>query len=105
MSDQGGRKDDQEKIPVDLVSTEAITRIAEVLAFGARKYDRHNWRKGISFSRVVSAALRHILAWKDGEDNDPESGLNHLAHAGCCVSFLLEYLKTHPEMDDRWKGN
>lgn len=101
---EGGLKYDTEKIPVDLLSTEALLRISEVLGFGAEKYARDNWRQGIAYSRVVSAALRHILAWKEGNDIDPESNLNHLAHAGCCIMFLLEFLKTHPELDDRFKG-
>ena len=41
----------------------------------------------------------------DGEDKDPESGLSHLAHAACCIMFLLEFEKTHPELDDRYKPN
>jgi dATP/dGTP diphosphohydrolase len=101
---KGGKKYDQAKIPVGLLSTTALMRIAEVMGFGAKKYGSHNWRAGIAWSRVSDAALRHLLAWKDGEDKDPESGLNHLAHLGCCVLFLLEYLSTHPELDDRWKG-
>lgn len=101
----GGRKDDSGKIPLNLLSTEALLRIGEVLQFGAKKYAAHNWRKGLAYSRVVDAALRHLLSWNAGEDRDPESGLNHLAHAATCLMFLLEYLKTHPELDDRWKPN
>lgn len=99
-----GKKHDQEKIPVGLLSSRALFKIAEVMGFGAKKYGSHNWRGGIAWSRVSDAALRHLLAWKDGEDLDPESGLNHLAHLGCCVLFLLEYLDSHPGLDDRFKG-
>ena len=28
-------------------------------------------------------------SWRDGEKNDLESGLHHLAHAGCCLLFML----------------
>jgi len=45
--------------------------------------------------------LRHLTAWWAGEDLDPESGLHHLAHAACCLMFLLEYTQTHTELDDR----
>lgn len=96
-----GRKDDATKSPIDLVSSEAIFRIADALEFGAKRYGRNNWRNGLAWSRITSAALRHLLAWKDGEDTDAESGHSHLAHAGACITFLLEYLKTHPELDDR----
>jgi hypothetical protein len=47
--------------------------------------------------------MRHLHAFNDGEDKDPESGLSHLAHLGCCVMFLLEFEKTHKELDDRFK--
>lgn len=71
--------------------------------FGKRKYDAHNWRKGLAWSRPLSAAMRHIMAFNDGEDKDPESGLSHLGHAMACIMFLLEFEKTRPELDDRWK--
>jgi hypothetical protein len=34
---------------------------------------------------------RHIWAWKEGEQNDPETGRHHLAHAMCCLMFLYEH--------------
>lgn len=98
-----GRKADQDKIPMELLPTPALEEIARVLAFGAQKYDRWNWRGGIAYSRVIGAALRHIFSWLNGEDKDPETGLSHLAHAGCCILFLLTYEKERPEWDDRYK--
>jgi hypothetical protein len=96
-------KHDQNKLPMHLLSTEALEQIAAVLQFGAQKYESHNWRKGFVWSRPLSAALRHILAFNNGEDRDPESNLSHLAHAACCIMFLLEFEKTRPELDDRYK--
>ena len=96
-------KHDQDKLPMHLLSTEALEQIAAVLQFGAQKYDSHNWRKGFAWSRPLSAALRHILAFNRGEDCDPESNLSHLAHAACCLMFLIEFEKTHTELDDRYK--
>jgi len=63
----------------------------------------NNWRLGMPFGRIYAAAQRHLWAWWDGEDIDPESGLNHLDHAACNLAFLIELIKTHPEMDDRSK--
>lgn len=96
-------KFDQDKLPLHLLSTEAMNQTAAVLQFGADKYAAHNWRKGFAWSRPLSAALRHITAFNAGEDKDPESGLSHLAHAACCIMFLLEFEKTHRELDDRYK--
>ena len=95
-------KFDQDKLPLHLLSTEAMNQTAAVLAFGAQKYAEHNWRNGFAWSRPLSAAMRHITAFNDGEDTDPESGLSHLAHAACCIMFLLEFEKTHPHLDDRY---
>jgi len=96
-------KFDQDKLPLNLLSSEAMNQTAAVLKFGAQKYAEHNWRKGFSWSRPLAAAMRHLAAFNDGEDKDPESGLSHLAHAACCIMFLLEFEKTHPELDDRYK--
>ena len=96
-------KFDGDKLPVNLLSTEALNQTAAVLKFGADKYHAHNWRDGFAWSRPLAAAMRHIMAFNDGEDKDPESGLSHLAHAACCIMFLLEFEKTHPELDDRYK--
>lgn len=98
-----GIKHDGGKPPLDLVSNEAMLRIAEVMDMGKRKYGAHNWRGGIEWSRVLAAGLRHLMAFTSGEDKDPESGLSHLAHAGCCIHFLLEYEKYHKDLDDRYK--
>jgi len=96
-------KFDGEKLPLHLLSTEAMNQTAAVLKFGAQKYAEHNWRKGFAWSRPLSAAMRHITAFNAGEDRDPESGLSHLAHAACCIMFLLEFEKTRPDLDDRYK--
>ena len=96
-------KFDTDKLPLNLLSTEAMNQTAAVLAFGAQKYAAHNWRAGFAWSRPLAAAMRHLTAFNDGEDRDPESGLSHLAHAACCIMFLLEFEKTHPQLDDRYK--
>lgn len=103
LGETQGLKYDSDKAPMSLLSREALEQTAQVLAFGAKKYAAHNWRKGFQWSRPLSAAQRHLLAFQDGEDRDPESGLSHLAHAMCCIMFLLEFEKTHRELDDRWK--
>lgn len=102
------RKYDNDKPRMELLSTPAIEAIAQVLTYGARKYTTkddsgdHNWRKGFNWSRLLGAAIRHMFAWMRGEDKDPESGLSHLAHAGCCIMFLLEHEITGLGKDDRW---
>ena len=103
MSDTlGGKKNDSEKlVRPELLPVEALEEIAKVLAFGARKYEANNWRKGFKWMRTFGALLRHLYAWARGEDNDPETGLSHLAHAGCNVLFLLTFVLTKTGEDDR----
>ena len=89
---QVGRKDDTGKAPFSLLPWAGVQQILKVLAYGAKKYAPENWRKvPDGRRRYFDAALRHLTAWYGGEDLDPESGLPHLAHAGCCVLFLLEW--------------
>ncbi len=97
-----GLKFDTGKPPMELLSRVWLEGTANVLAYGAKKYAAHNWRKGIQFSRLLGAAQRHILAFQDGEDTDPETGLSHLYHASCCLMFLSELNERMPQMDDRY---
>lgn len=97
-----GVKHDQDKPDMSLFSPIALTELAKVLSFGKLKYAAHNWRGGISTSRLLAATLRHTLAYLGGQDKDPETGLSHMAHAMCCCMFLLELAITHPQLDDRY---
>ena len=96
-------KDDQGKPRLELIDSYAIEQLAWCLTFGAQKYDEHNWRKGIKLSRLLGALLRHTLAYMRGEDTDPESGLSHMAHAMCCVMFILGADRKRTDLDDRYK--
>jgi hypothetical protein len=98
-----GVKYDESKPPIALVDAEYIEGLAEVLGFGAKKYDADNWRKGISYRRLISAAYRHLGAINKGEDIDEESGFPHVYHLACCTMFLSSMLAHRPDMDDRWK--
>lgn len=103
MSAPTGIKHDQNKPDMSLISSIAITKIAEVMTYGKIKYSANNWRGGFIWSRPLAAAFRHLYAYLGGEDKDPETGLSHLAHSACCLMFLLEFEDTHPELDDRYR--
>lgn len=98
-----GTKFDAEKPRFELLSSIALEEISKVMGFGAKKYGDNNWRGGFKYTRLISAALRHIYAYLKGESKDPETGLSHAAHAACCLMFLLEFEVTKPELDDRYK--
>jgi hypothetical protein len=86
-----GRKFDSEKPKMYLLPPKATVEVAKVLTFGATKYDEENWRKlEDAQKRYSGGALRHIFSHLDGELEDPETNLSHLAHAICCLMFKLE---------------
>jgi Domain of unknown function (DUF5664) len=88
----GGRKFDGGKLQYGLVPPLALKATVEILTFGAEKYEPDNWKHvPDSKRRYFDAMQRHLWAWKEGEQNDPETGKNHLAHAMCCLMFLYEH--------------
>lgn len=85
-----GRKFDSGKADYTLVPWDALEQIVKVLEFGAKKYARENWRHvPDARRRYLAASVRHLAAYMNGEAKDTETGLSHIAHAGCCVLFLL----------------
>ncbi len=100
-SELKGRKDDTGKLPFHLLPPELLEGVASVLDFGAKKYHPRNWEAGMDWSRVFAALQRHMWAWWGGEDKDPETGMSHLYHAGCCIAFLISYEKRGIGNDDR----
>lgn len=98
---EAGLKFDDGKPAMALLDPYAMEQLSRVLSFGAKKYESWNWAGGIAYSRLISAALRHIFAFLRREDTDPESGLPHLAHALCCLMFCLSMTQRRPDLDDR----
>jgi hypothetical protein len=96
-------KYDSEKVRVELIPSSAINGIGEAFTFGASKYEDNNWAKGFAWSRLVGSTLRHILAWNNGDDLDPESKLSHLKHAGACIAMLIAHEAEKLGTDDRRK--
>jgi Domain of unknown function (DUF5664) len=97
-----GRKDDTGKVRTDLLPVDALLGIADVFSFGASKYGVRNWERGIVFSRLYAALLRHLFAYWGGEQTDRESGKSHLAHAGCCLLMLMALSERgNASLDDR----
>lgn len=91
------------KPPLGLVPPSANILEAAVFGLGAKKYGGpFNWRvQQIRASVYVSAAMRHLAQWFDGENDDPESGVSHLAHARACLGILLDAQATGHLIDDR----
>ena len=92
------------RLDLDLVLWPAVEQITEVLTYGAAKYDDNNWARGARWGRYFAALCRHLFAWWGGENLDPETGFSHLAHAGCCLLFLMSYQRNGWGTDDRFTG-
>lgn len=105
MTENRGLKFDQNKPKVSLIPEEAILGMAKAFTYGAEKYQAHNFRKGILYSRLLDATYRHLLAFSTGEDVDTESLNEHIDHAMASLAMLKFMTKNVPEMDDRFKRN
>jgi len=98
----GSIKKDDNKYDPTMLTLEMVELVSRVRQFGAKKYARNNFKiTGFKYTRSLAAALRHIFAFLNGEDNDPESGLSHLGHAICSIEHCIYDTKNHPENDDR----
>lgn len=84
-----GIKLDNGKPRWELMPWKQLGQVTDILTFGADKYAPNNWKKVTPMSRYVGAAFRHFTSWCEGEKTDKESGKSHLAHAICCLLFLM----------------
>lgn len=75
--------------------------LEEVYKYKLIESGADNWRKGLPWMDTLDSVERHIEAWKGGEDLDQEIKTYHLANAAWGLFSILEFYKTHPEMDDR----
>ena len=98
-----GNKFDGQKARFDLLPVEALEEVVKIYTYGAVKYGDRNWEKGMSWSRLFGAMMRHAWAFWRGEDKDSESGLLHMAHVTWYGLALIQYSKYKTEFDNRIK--
>jgi hypothetical protein len=87
---QTGLKFDGAKPDLSLIPYSALEGMARAFMVGEKKYGRDNFKAGMASHRYVAAALRHILAWNNGESLDPETGNHHMWHALASIAMMLE---------------
>jgi hypothetical protein len=93
----------EQKPKISETPTIGIREMGRVFTMGAAKYGRFNWRlHAVSATVYYDAAWRHLSAWFDGEDLDPESGLPHLAHVMACLTIILD-AQAHGKLNDNRK--
>ena len=85
----------------DLIPPRELTELAKVYGHGCLKYAPRNWERGYAWGLSYAALQRHLQAFWNGEDLDPESGLPHLSHAAWHCLTLQFFHQHYPELDDR----
>jgi hypothetical protein len=90
------------KVSPSLVPSSATLATAMAFLEGALKYGRYNWRvAGVRASVYYDALNRHAMAWWNGEDIDPKSGLPHLYKMSACIAILIDADLVGKLNDDR----
>ena len=93
----------QGKLQWSLIDFKSLEGLVKVLEMGAKKYDKHNWKKGMPITQVSESLMRHLFAFLNGEDTDSESGLSHISHVMCNAMFIEYIMREKPEFDDRYE--
>lgn len=96
----GGEKG-RKRAQLGALDPRSLMQVAEVAGYGAEKYERMNFMRGYEWSLSYDALQRHLHAFWEGENLDPESQLPHVAHAAWHCLALLTFMRLHPRLDDR----
>lgn len=96
----GGQKG-AKNIQFHTIPPEFLAEVGRVYSMGAKKYSARNFEKGYAWSLSFDAMMRHLWAWWGGEETDPESGCNHMAHGVWHCFQLMLLAKYHRDLDDR----
>lgn len=90
------------KAPMSTVSAAVLAEVGVAMLEGASKYGRHNYRAaGVRSSVYYDAAMRHLMAWWEGEDTDPDSGMSHITKAITSLVVLRDAMIQDMCTDDR----
>lgn len=90
------------KVPFTLIPENVIAELGLALLEGSRKYGSYNWRiAGVRASVYIDALRRHLGAWWNGENIDPDSGVSHITKAIACLVILRDSMMINNWTDDR----
>jgi Domain of unknown function (DUF5664) len=91
------------KVPISTLPCGPMLTAGLAMLEGARKYGRHNYREaGVRASVYYDAVVgRHIMPWWEGQDIDPDSGLNHIDKAIAGLFVLRDSMLKGNWVDDR----
>lgn len=90
------------KAPMSTIPANVLAEMGVAMLEGASKYGRHNFRvAGVRASVYYDAAQRHLMAWWEGEDIDPDSGMSHITKLLACMAVLRDAMHQGMWTDDR----
>jgi hypothetical protein len=90
------------KAPISTISAPVIAEVGVAMLEGACKYGRHNYRAvGVRASVYYDATMRHMMAWWEGQDIDPDSGMSHITKAIASLFVLRDAMINRMWDDDR----
>lgn len=90
------------KPSLSVVPASVLMELSVAMTEGALKYGRHNYRhSGASASVYYDSTMRHLMAWFEGENIDPASGLNHVTKAIAGLVVLRDAMIQGKFNDDR----
>jgi len=90
------------KLPLHLVPSTLVAYASLGFLEGALKYGKYNWRvAGVRASIYLDALKRHVEAWQNGEEVEPETGVPHLSSALACLGILVDAKENDKLVDDR----
>lgn len=90
------------KVSMSVLPANVLMEVALGLQEGALKYGRHNYRAiGVRTSVYYDATMRHLMAFWEGEDIDPDSQLSHVTKAISSLIVLRDSMLRGNCTDDR----
>jgi hypothetical protein len=90
------------KAPMSTIPANVLAEMGVAMLEGTAKYGRHNYREvGVRASVYYDAVMRHLFAWWEGEDIDPDSGVSHITKAMTALVVLRDSMMQENWADDR----
>lgn len=90
------------KVPLHAVPVKPLLEVGLAMMEGGRKYGTHNYRAiGVRMSTYYDAVMRHMMAWWEGEDVDPDSGIHHLIKTMASLFVIRDSMHMRNCIDDR----
>lgn len=90
------------KAPMSTVPANVLAELGVAMLEGSLKYGRHNYRAaGVRSSVYYDGTMRHMMAWWEGEDIDPDSGVSHITKAIASLVVFRDAMQRGMVNDDR----